>query len=316
MTESYNSIPIGFKARYREFKHLLTFHKTEAENRVSTLAGLAEQCGHTLKEEFGFELSGRKVLDVGPGQYLIQSRYFALRNEVIAIDNEVIVERLTAERCREMMRRNGIQRTVKTIARKALGIDRAYERAQRERFGVAELPKVAVTRGDASKMPFANESFDMIYSRAVLHSLEEPAAAISEMARVLRPGGVAHVDLHLYSSVNGSLDPRVMYGRNVELYWEHLRPGATVAEGVFLNRLRLSQWEELFANKWHGSKLSTIQVEDPALHKRADQILAQNMISGYSREELLTTTVVAVWQKARGTRLSLDNSEDLDEPTN
>jgi ubiquinone/menaquinone biosynthesis C-methylase UbiE len=45
--------------------------------------------------------------------------------------------------------------------------------------------------GNASKMPFANESFDLIMCRAAFKNFSEPAEAMREMRRVLRAGGRA-----------------------------------------------------------------------------------------------------------------------------
>ena len=42
---------------------------------------------------------------------------------------------------------------------------------------------------DAHAIPFADDSFDCIFSYAVLEHLHNPFVALSEVARVLRPGG-------------------------------------------------------------------------------------------------------------------------------
>jgi ubiquinone/menaquinone biosynthesis C-methylase UbiE len=42
---------------------------------------------------------------------------------------------------------------------------------------------------DAERLPFEDESFDLVVGHAFLHHLPEPAAAISEAHRVLAPGG-------------------------------------------------------------------------------------------------------------------------------
>jgi ubiquinone/menaquinone biosynthesis C-methylase UbiE len=45
--------------------------------------------------------------------------------------------------------------------------------------------------GDASAMPFAANSFDLIVCQAAFKNFVDPRAALDEMHRVLRPGGVA-----------------------------------------------------------------------------------------------------------------------------
>ena len=48
------------------------------------------------------------------------------------------------------------------------------------------LPRVA---GDAMRLPFADESFDAVTISFGLRNVEDPAAALREFARVVRPGG-------------------------------------------------------------------------------------------------------------------------------
>jgi len=47
--------------------------------------------------------------------------------------------------------------------------------------------------GNASAMPFADESFDFVYCSAAFKNFSEPVKALDEMYRVLRPGGEAVV---------------------------------------------------------------------------------------------------------------------------
>jgi SAM-dependent methyltransferase len=54
--------------------------------------------------------------------------------------------------------------------------------------------------GDGERLPFADESFDIVYSNGVLHHTPDTAGGVRELHRVLRPGGVAKVMLyHRYS---------------------------------------------------------------------------------------------------------------------
>lgn len=43
--------------------------------------------------------------------------------------------------------------------------------------------------GDATALPFADASFDVVVTRYSFHHLQQPAAALAEMRRVCRPGG-------------------------------------------------------------------------------------------------------------------------------
>ena len=55
--------------------------------------------------------------------------------------------------------------------------------ARRQGDGTAYL------RGDAHRLPFADDSFDAVVCHYLLLWLEDPAQALQEMARVVRPGG-------------------------------------------------------------------------------------------------------------------------------
>lgn len=72
---------------------------------------------------------------------------------------------------------------------RATGIDISAERiteaVQRSR-GNANLKFV---RGDAHAMPFASDSFDVIYCRMLLQYLRDKERAVAEIVRVCRPGG-------------------------------------------------------------------------------------------------------------------------------
>jgi SAM-dependent methyltransferase len=69
-----------------------------------------------------------------------------------------------------------------------VGLDasEAMVAAAAERGGGENL---AYLRGDACALPFADESFDVACSVGVIHMVDKPLQALSEMARVLAPGG-------------------------------------------------------------------------------------------------------------------------------
>jgi len=51
-------------------------------------------------------------------------------------------------------------------------------------------PRVTIQQADATALPFADKAFDRAMALLVLHFVPEAAKAVSEMRRVVRPGGV------------------------------------------------------------------------------------------------------------------------------
>ena len=70
----------------------------------------------------------------------------------------------------------------------ALGVDISepmLQRAVRNEAG----PQVGFIKADAQRLPLRDNTVDAVASTAVLQLIPNPAAALAEMARVLRPGG-------------------------------------------------------------------------------------------------------------------------------
>ena len=66
---------------------------------------------------------------------------------------------------------------------------RATFAAMAEAGEIAEERFVGGLRGDATRLPFADSSFDRVITSEVLEHIESDTTAISEFARVLKPGG-------------------------------------------------------------------------------------------------------------------------------
>ena len=60
-------------------------------------------------------------------------------------------------------------------------------------------------------MPFLDASFELVYPHSVFVYLPDPAAALAEMRRVLRPGGIGFV----------------MLGVNISVIWRQSPPTST-----------------------------------------------------------------------------------------
>ena len=78
------------------------------------------------------------------------------------------------------------------LAKRAVGIDSSPEMLAiaRDRLLRNTLPNCQVRLGDVYRLPVeAGTGFDTVIFHQVLHYLDDPAAAVAEAARVMRPGG-------------------------------------------------------------------------------------------------------------------------------
>ncbi|MFT3714253.1 MAG: methyltransferase domain-containing protein [Archangium sp.] len=53
-------------------------------------------------------------------------------------------------------------------------------------------PEVTVLRGDATRLPFADETFDRVHCSWLLEHVPDPVAVLRDVRRVLKPGGSCH----------------------------------------------------------------------------------------------------------------------------
>jgi SAM-dependent methyltransferase len=107
---------------------------------------------------------------------------------------------------------------------------------------------VRVVRAPAEQLPFADESFDTVVSTLLLCTVSNPARALSEVARVLRPGGrllfLEHVEA----------DPGWRHG----LQRRTARPWAAFADGCRCDRPTLAtiesqlRVESVDRGRWRG----------------------------------------------------------------
>jgi ubiquinone/menaquinone biosynthesis C-methylase UbiE/uncharacterized protein YbaR (Trm112 family) len=86
--------------------------------------------------------------------------------------------------------------------------------------------------GNSQELPLKCDSFDLVFSRSLLHHLPRPELAVEEMARVMRPGGeMVLADTH--SSLISAL-PRILARQGRHFSKEHRN----------LTRRAISSWLE------------------------------------------------------------------------
>lgn len=71
-----------------------------------------------------------------------------------------------------------------------LDISKSFVEIARKNAQAAGLP-IDFRQGNASALPFENDSFDFTFCQAAFKNFSQPVQAIAEMYRVLRPGGQA-----------------------------------------------------------------------------------------------------------------------------
>jgi ubiquinone/menaquinone biosynthesis C-methylase UbiE len=74
-----------------------------------------------------------------------------------------------------------------------VGLDRAQAPLAEARVRVPAPERVRFVLGDVYTLEFGDESFDVVHAHQLLQHLTDPVAALTEMGRVCRPGGVVAV---------------------------------------------------------------------------------------------------------------------------
>jgi SAM-dependent methyltransferase len=256
----------------------------------------------TFERELGRSVEGCGILEIGSGQRFTYTLLFgAVGARAVGIDTDYAAKRASIEEFVTIWRQNGIERATKTIARKAL-FDRAYYRAIERRMG-CQLPlqDVDLRVMDACALELPDESFDGVFSTNVFEHIHDVEMATKEVARVLRPGGVAIIGICLYCGISGGHHVEWSYpdendGPREVPAWDHLRENRFPV-AMYLNGVRECDYIAAF------DKYLEIVALEP--HYQGERYLTDEIkgeLSDYSREELLTDSLQAVLMKPFGRR--------------
>ena len=69
----------------------------------------------------------------------------------------------------------------------------AIATAMAEAGEIGDPASITASLGDATRMPFGDDSFDIVIAAEVMEHIPADQAAMNEVARVLRPGGIAAI---------------------------------------------------------------------------------------------------------------------------
>ena len=194
--------PLNLVNRIREARQLYRREQQDTGEHVFTTISSVQQCSRLLLEHFGLTLGGLEILEIGPGPRLEHMRALCVLNEVTGIDRDIVLQGTSLRDCVELFRSSPALEAAKTVTRKLLSWDRLFEKTLAGTLGVQRFPRLNVLRMDATRMTFPEASFDLVCSWSAFEQSDKPQAALAEVVRVLRPGGVAYLSTRLDTGRN------------------------------------------------------------------------------------------------------------------
>lgn len=255
--------------------------------RNRRFAGADFAAADASRAALGRPLDGARVLDLGCGQRFPAVLLFhTWRARATGIDTDVVDPRFSPASYVRMIRANGVERFLKTLARHVL-FDAEYYRELRRHAGRAlRFSGLDLRLADARAMPFADGEFDLVHSNAVFEHLADVPKVLDEIARVLKPDGVASIGVHLFPSPSG--------GHNLEWAfpddfpsarvppWDHLRAHRFPGH-AYLNRWRARDFVAAFEKRF--------RILGREVRREGERLLTPELereLKDWTREDLLT----------------------------
>jgi SAM-dependent methyltransferase len=180
--------------------------------------------------------------------------------------------------------------------------DMAYRLARRLYTWKLGVPHGSAGRemllcSDVGRLPFPDSSFDLAVSAAAFEHFLDVPAVVADLQRILRPGGVVWVSVHLFTSPTGGHNlsftefPLRTVPKGVDA-WDHLRK-RRLPFTVPLNEWRRDQYLEAFARHFEI-------VTHYCVMREGEELLTPEIeaeLSAYSREELTSAAYVIMARK-------------------
>lgn len=239
------------------------------------------------------------VLDVGGGDRAQLSLLFAADGaRVTSLDSIPVALGYRRPRMwAALARSEGPLGAVRAVVRDVLHTFRYWRRLERRAGRRLPFSAVRLIRGDAAQLPFADDSFDIVISSAVWEHLRDVERSTVEVNRVLRPTGIAAIQIALFPSLQGghhpewhSIDPAM---RREIRPWDHLYPDRKKLP-TYLNEWRERQYRETLARS-----LDVFEWQDDEM--RGAEFLTDRIVAdlpGFTRRDLLLSALTA-WARPR-----------------
>ncbi len=278
----------------RQYRQRLDMLKAWADHDVSLyrqFVGAVAAAGQTLE--------GKRILDIGCGENAPMSLMLHSSGiSVTGIDQKPAYRwglGFKPRRYLEYRKEVGLMKT----ARKALGelvYDRHYYKHLERGLGRRVFEEGLDLRTmPVEQLEFANGTFDIVHSNATWEHVIDVDTANRELARVLRPGGIGFIEIHLFPSLSGGHDlPWIVPGRidlDGNLAWGHLRDKSWTAP-VVLNRLREADYRRSFESTAGLEILAWTTEFTEGAELIDEQVLAE--LRDYTQEELTKRSIIVI----------------------
>ncbi len=273
----------------------------DISGRVAEQINEASNIERLLQESFGEPVTDKSLLEIGPGPHGAMTHYFAARNECTGIDIEVAHQGGAIASFLADKRSSGTSRAIRNLVKNVLGLNKRYAAELARQLGVKQLSG-KIRRMDATQLTFGADEFDGIYSLSAFEHIPQPADVMTEIARVLKPGGSAVIITHLITSDSGIHDPRLFEPRQDLPWWPHLRNDTEhlVAPNCFVNWIRLDEYRQMFDREWPGAEHKLLGTTEQKTKELA-KLRSEGLLQDYSDEELVNDVLVTVWKKPHTT---------------
>lgn len=245
------------------------------------------------------DLQGVRALDVGCG--LLQWQTLMLHSlgaDVTGVDLEYVRADRRPDKYLRIWRANGLERAIKTAFWDYIYGPRYYRALQ----DCAPFPLnrrgLHFRRHTAERLPFDDDVFDLVVSHEVFEHIADVPAAVAEVRRVLKPGGLAYVNIHLFPSISGGHHVDWKYPDEEPSTtvppWDHLRERRFPQHPSWINELRERDYRPIFEAAFEILAWEPSAYEGRALLTPA--IKAE--LPDYPEDELLKKGVIILARKA------------------
>ena len=274
----------------REFIDLYRYHKKHGVEEATQQLEYFYRFKSRALGILNRDMKGLNILDVGCGKTYPFSYMFHLEgSRVTALDTQHLAGGV--KKYFYMLYFDGLKVSSKTLFR-----DMFFTPTQRKVLKqgcniASAVSDIKFVCSSAERMPFDDNSFDIVFSFNAFEHIQDLNKAVSECVRVIKPDGLMYATFHLFTSISGGHHPKWFYPDSDPPVgippWYHLRgqrdkhvPGLDYD----LNCYALKDYQGVF-------KKHSVVLNEYSDREEGKQFLTGDVrkeLAKYSDEELLT----------------------------